>query len=188
MNVYDFDGTIYRGDSSVDFYVYCLKRFPWIIVCLPYQLGMIALYKLNLCTKETEKSAFFSFLNMVPDVETVVVSFWNRYIRKIAVWYGKQQRDDDVIISASPDFLLVPAGQILGVQSVIASEVDCQTGRFLRKNCHGMEKVTMFRALYPEAHVSAFYSDSESDEPMARIAENAYMVKKYNKIVKWKLV
>lgn len=26
MNVYDFDETIYDGDSTVDFYKYCLRR------------------------------------------------------------------------------------------------------------------------------------------------------------------
>ena len=30
MNVYDFDGTIYGGDSSVDFYFLCLRRRPRI--------------------------------------------------------------------------------------------------------------------------------------------------------------
>ena len=28
MNVYDFDKTIYDGDSSVDFYKFSLKRHP----------------------------------------------------------------------------------------------------------------------------------------------------------------
>ena len=28
MNVYDFDGTIYDGDSTFDFYKYCMKKHP----------------------------------------------------------------------------------------------------------------------------------------------------------------
>ena len=28
MNVFDFDGTIYHGDSSKDFFFYCLKNYP----------------------------------------------------------------------------------------------------------------------------------------------------------------
>ena len=31
MNVYDFDGTIYNGDSTIDFYIYALKSKPSII-------------------------------------------------------------------------------------------------------------------------------------------------------------
>ena len=38
MNVYDFDKTIYDGDSTIDFYFYCLKKHPKIILCLPIQL------------------------------------------------------------------------------------------------------------------------------------------------------
>ena len=30
MNVFDFDGTIYNGDSSKDFFFYCLKHYPKI--------------------------------------------------------------------------------------------------------------------------------------------------------------
>lgn len=26
MNVYDFDKTIYDGDSTIDFYLYCVKK------------------------------------------------------------------------------------------------------------------------------------------------------------------
>lgn len=31
MNVYDFDKTIYAGDSTIDFYLFCLKRQPAIL-------------------------------------------------------------------------------------------------------------------------------------------------------------
>lgn len=36
MNVYDFDETIYDGDSTVDFYKYCLRRRPYIIFRFPF--------------------------------------------------------------------------------------------------------------------------------------------------------
>ena len=32
MNVYDFDKTIYYGDSTADFYLFCLKRHKKIPV------------------------------------------------------------------------------------------------------------------------------------------------------------
>ncbi len=31
MNVYDFDGTIYSGDSTIDFYLFCLRKQPEIL-------------------------------------------------------------------------------------------------------------------------------------------------------------
>ena len=30
MNVYDFDQTIYHGDSTVDFYLYCVRHLSLI--------------------------------------------------------------------------------------------------------------------------------------------------------------
>ena len=35
MNVYDFDKTIYKNDSTADFFLYCLRKHPRIIAILP---------------------------------------------------------------------------------------------------------------------------------------------------------
>lgn len=35
MNVYDFDNTIYKGDSTAHFYFFCLKRHPSMIKYIP---------------------------------------------------------------------------------------------------------------------------------------------------------
>ena len=35
IDVYDFDGTIYDGDSTVDFVFFCLRRHPGVIAGLP---------------------------------------------------------------------------------------------------------------------------------------------------------
>lgn len=52
MNVYDFDGTIYNGDSSVDIYFFLLKRYPKLIAYFPKQILGIVKYKLHLSSKE----------------------------------------------------------------------------------------------------------------------------------------
>lgn len=180
MNVYDFDGTIYRGDSSVDFFVYCITRFPWILLLLPYQLMMIGAYKIGLCSKECEKSAFFTFLRVVPDVNSVVQAFWRTRKKKIAEWYLAVKKEDDVVISASPRFLLSCLCSELGIRNLIASEVDIRIGRFCGQNCYGREKVRRFCQLFPDARIEKFYSDSQSDSPMALLACQAYMVKNGN--------
>ena len=35
MNAYDFDKTIYDGDSTADFYIFCLKKHKSIILLSP---------------------------------------------------------------------------------------------------------------------------------------------------------
>ena len=45
MNVYDFDNTIYRGDSSVDFFRHCAVKYPRTLLsavgALPWMLAMV---------------------------------------------------------------------------------------------------------------------------------------------------
>ena len=81
-----------------------------------------------------------------------------------------------LIISASPEFLLQPAAQRLGVR-LIATPMNPYTGKILGKNCHDTEKTRRYRELYEMETVHSFYSDSLSDSPMAGMAEEAWIVK-----------
>lgn len=175
MNVYDFDGTIYDGDSSVDFYRFAVKKNPRTLVFLPKQLWGFFLYAIRKISKTELKSYFFSFLSAI-DTEATVSAFWQVHAHKIFPWYKKQQALTDVVISASPDFLLRPICRQMGIRRLIASVADPATGIFLRKNCHGEEKVRRFQEECSSGAVQAFYSDSLSDSPMAAHAERAYLV------------
>lgn len=184
VNVYDFDGTIYDGDSSVDIYIFLLKRHPNLIVYFPKQLFGIIKYKLHLCTKEEMKGLYFSFLRSVHTDKTFLEDFWKQNQKKIKGWYLSQKRDDDVIISASPEFLLRPVCKTMGIKNLIASRVDFVTGKFLSKNCHGIEKVIRFKEVFPEVDIDNFYSDSKSDECMAKLASKAFLIKR-DRIKAW---
>ena len=184
VNVYDFDGTIYNGDRSVDIYFFLLKRYPKLIAYFPKQiLGMVR-YKLHLSSKEEMKEMYFSFLKGVQTDKTFVDDFWKQNQNKIKEWYLNQKRKDDVIISASPEFLLKPICGILGIDNLIATKVELSSGKFLSKNCQGVEKVVRFKELFSEAEIEAFYSDSKSDIYMAKLATKAFRVKK-NSIMDW---
>lgn len=177
MNVYDFDGTIYDGDSSVDFVIWCMLRYPKGLLRLP-PMGVAAVrYLAHGITKTQAKQVFFSFLRNVPDAEGEVVAFWNEHERKVGQWYRDRHRDDDVVISASPEFLLREVCSRLGIQNLIASDVDPSDGTFLHDNCHGKEKPNLFYRRFPGAEVEAFYSDSvRADWPMAEEAQSAFLV------------
>ena len=47
MNVYDFDDTIFRGDSTRAFWAYCLKRAPGLARFLPRQCAAAVRYVLG---------------------------------------------------------------------------------------------------------------------------------------------
>lgn len=183
MNIYDFDGTIYNGDSTLDFYFYSLQKKISLIKYLPKQFLGFILYKLNKIDKTEFKEFFFCFLSDI-NTNNLVELFWNEKQKNICEWYIQQQKIDDIIISASPEFLLSPICQRLGIKYLIATEVNKKNGKLLSKNCYGEEKVRRLFKKYKDVHINQFYSDSYSDVPLAKIADNAYFVKNGN-IIKW---
>ena len=177
MNTYDFDKTIYAGDSSVDFYIYSLLRHPSLVSLWPSQAAAFFRYKRGKCDKTAMKQVFFAFVKKIPDIESEVKRFWDKKEKKIYAWYLEQKADDDVIISASPEFLLGEICARLGLSAPIGSRVDKESGAFEGKNCHDTEKVVRFREIYGDAKTEKFYSDSRSDTPMAAIADEAFFIR-----------
>lgn len=183
MNVYDFDKTIYDGDSTVRFFLYCIKKCPATLVTLPRTAWFALLFKLGLCTKTRFKEQFYRFLRHVDDIDARLEDFWQKNEGRIKQWYLNQRREDDVIISASPEFLLKPICNRLNV-TVMASVVDKATGIYTGVNCDGKEKIRRLFEHFPEAKIDKFYSDSHSDDPLANIAESAIWVDG-NTLSKW---
>lgn len=184
MNVYDFDKTIYDGDSTADFYFFCLKRHKKALKYLPRLLGgYIKFYIFRKGTKTQFKEKMYSFLNYVvyPDD---LSDFWATHKKNIKSWYYSQKRDDDVIISASPIFLLEPMCKELGVY-LIASKVNKHNGKTDGENCHSQEKVRRFYEIFPDGKIEDFYSDSYSDTPLAKISQKAFLVKG-DQLIDWK--
>lgn len=180
MNVYDFDKTIYDGDSTTDFIFWCIRKKPTIAVALLPGVVAFGGYAAKICGKTYFKEKFYRFLNKLPDAKKYVEEFWDEHIENIQDWYLLRQKEDDVIISASPEFLVVPACERLKIKHIMASRVDIDTGMYLGINCHGEEKVRRFKKAFPEGTIDEFYSDSFSDAPLANLARRAYLVKGEN--------
>ena len=177
MNVYDFDQTVFWPDSSFCFVKYCLRHYPRAVLSTLPGVGIFGLLRLmeKAETKDL-KERIFSFLPLLDDVDRIVEEFWEEHRGNLQPWYLRQKRDDDLIISASPEFLLRPICDELGV-SLIATVMDPYTGKIHGPNCHDEEKVRRFKREYPDVRVESFYSDSLADAPMAALADYAYLVK-----------
>ena len=184
MNVYDFDGTIYDGDSSVDFYFFSLKQDKRVLKALPLQVVGMIKFLFSLIDKTEFKESFFSFLNYLDNIDKVLYLFTEQKRYKIKSWYLEQKREDDVIISASPDFIVERICNTCDINNVIASKVNNKTGKFLSPNCWGIQKVHRFEQEYSLELIDAFYSDSKSDEPIAQHAKSSYYIKG-DKILPW---
>lgn len=175
MNAYDFDNTILRGDSTALFYLYCLRRTPKMLLRLP-KLVHGALFVLKK-DKQRFKQDMFAFLTDLDDPAALVEAFWRSHKKRVKRFYAPIHRPDDLVASASPEFLLRPIMKELGISRLIASPVDIHSGRYTGPNCHGEEKVRRLKQEYPAAKIENFYSDSHSDDPMARLAARAWQVK-----------
>ena len=71
-----------------------------LVYALRYAAGRIRAKEL--------KQQLFSFLKYLGDVDAAVSAFWDEKFGLVGQWYLAQKRDDDIIISASPEFLLLP--------------------------------------------------------------------------------
>lgn len=180
INIYDFDHTIYDGDCTLDFYFYCIKRKPILALTALKPIFAACLFLLKIKSREYFKEAFYtSFLPRIAASE-LLPDFWDAHIHKVKSFYIKQKKSSDLIISASPRFIVQYAAKYLGAR-LIASEVDQKTGRLLSKNCRGEQKVTMLREsniLKANDTIQSFYSDSLSDAPLAALAKKKFIVHK----------
>ena len=157
MTGYDFDRTIYRGYSFIDFYFFCLRRRFWLALVFPFQVlfGVLTLS----FTRRRLKQVFCLFLLFIPDVDREMKAFWDRAQGKIGQWYLDQHREDDIVISASP-------------------RLSARTGKVFGENIFGKAKAAAFRARFPGQRLEAFYTDSHTDFHMKEVSDKIYHVTK----------
>lgn len=179
MTVYDFDNTIYRGESSIDFFRFCLRRKPSLVRFLPIVFWKLLRYKRCRTTADEiihwGEHVLRAFLSEVGDVDELVNAFWDSHEDRIKPFYRLQQKPDDLILSGSPELLLCEICRRLGVHRYLGTRIDLDTGT-VKSLCFAENKVRIFRDAYPDEPVDAFYSDSLHDLPMMRLADRAYLV------------
>ncbi len=176
-NLYDFDHTIYRGDSTIDLYVYSLIHNLNIAKYLPFQIYHFVLYILGIEEKKIFKGNFLIFIKDIKDLDILINNFWSKNSKKIKSWYIQQKNKNDIIISASPDFLLKTIATQLGCSALIATRVDIKTGKIIGENCYGQEKIHRLDLELPNANILSCYSDSYSDTPILKRSKKAFFVK-----------
>jgi len=180
IDVYDFDGTIYDGDSTLDFVLFCLRRHPVIVLSLPaltVSAVKLAVKKIGL----TEfKSVLFGLMVRHISLTEEAKRFWQdeRTKKKLGAWFYERPRDLPIVIaSASPEFELRYAADILGVSNLIGTRCDDATGKLIGKNCKGAEKISRIREAMGEYTVRAMYTDdTKADGPLLEIAEEKYKI------------
>ena len=87
MNVYDWDGTIYKGDSTVDFVFYLYTHYPKTLCNLPRTLFYGLGYALKLTPKLKFKENLYHMFTYVKDIDKVTDEFTSSHLNHVKKWY-----------------------------------------------------------------------------------------------------
>ena len=105
IDVYDFDGTIYDGDSTVDFTLYCLRRHPGMLAALPRVLAAAVRVAMKKGTLTQFKTVLFGEMARRFSLTQEAERFWQEEAtrKKLGAWFDRTPRDLPIVIaSASP--------------------------------------------------------------------------------------
>ena len=198
--VYDFDKTIYSGESGTNFFTYYLKKYPLkaILFGLTY-LKEVLLYLVKITDLKRLKERFFIFLesHSNEEIEKIVDGFWKEYDKKMYSWTqkeleeNKKEADMVIVTSATPLFLLERLIPEMGYDMVFGTEFKGDgkekfAAEIKGENNKGMEKVRKLNKWAKENdmeyEIIKFYSDSLADKPLYDIADKKYWIKKGKKL------
>lgn len=178
IDVYDFDGTIYDGDSTVDFFFYCLKRNKRIIPFCFNILGNGILMVGHVINLTEFKGRFLGFVKYINNIDDYLDGFWKENEHKICKYFldNMKEKRQTFIISASPEFIIKPFSSKFDNVTLIGTLADKKTGKIKGINCKGEEKIKRLNKVISNYKIERFYSDSKADLPLVRISEKAYLV------------
>lgn len=176
MNIYDFDDTIYNGDTNRDILMYGFKKHPFLVLkALKKAKKLQNDYKRGVIEFERVKEAMLSFIFEIKNYPKFINDFVDSHMKNIKPWYLNRRTQNDIIISASYELWIMQFSKRLGVKYVIATKTDSD-GRIIGKNCKGAEKLKRLASVIPNAVIVSAYSDSSCDIPILEAARTAYVV------------
>lgn len=192
MKVYafDFDGTLTRRDSFVEFIRFVKGDKEFLKCFLRYSLQLVAM-KLGLYPNWKVKRQVFSYC-FAGMTEAVFEAYCTQFAQsKAAIMRAaglekirtllKEDDTDVVVVSASVEDWVRPLfGELASSMKFLCTKVEVKegrlTGRFLTKNCFGKQKVVRLQELYPDRKemVLTAYGDSRGDKEMLDYANEGY--------------
>ena len=96
MNVYDWDDTIYRGDSTMGLVFYAYLHRPKTLLSIPRTGICGLLFLLRIMPKRTFKQNLFHMFTLIDDMDDFVEAYTSSHLDHIKDWYLKHQQKDDV--------------------------------------------------------------------------------------------
>ncbi len=187
ISVFDFDGTLLKGDSLLIAARQSNKEilFLWYLLrIVPYYFK----YKLNLLSTKKFKEKFIEIFNLCSidqstkikeKVKTQIISRIEPKALDRLYWH-KKKGDRVIICSASPNFILEPIADYLKVE-LVCTEFMKKNGILIPKikgeNCKGVEKVLKLEKFLnnklSDLDIEA-YGDSAGDQQLLEISKKPH--------------
>lgn len=191
---FDFDGTITRRDTFIEFAKFCLGKKCLYAAILKNSIYLV-MWKLGLLSNSDVKQRLFSTLYKGKDYEWFKTSGirFKKIIDNdlnpdvlIKLRQHKAYGHLVVIVSASIPEWICPWAAANGADAVIGTEIEVDkkgiiTGEFLTPNCLGEEKANRIRSMFPDVDnfESWGYGDSDGDNQMLGMVTHATRVKSH---------
>lgn len=186
VGLFDFDGTLARGDSALPFVLFVLRRYPRAIAEFPLLAAMAPGYGLGLISKKRIKSAMLKLLRHVPpgEREQLAADFHDRVIRPRYFAKGlerlrwhRHQGHTLIMATASVDFYMQHVAEQLDFDILVATRAAIEpVPTVIGANCYGREKVERLKQLelfdQTDWANSWAYSDHLSDLPILELCGN----------------
>lgn len=187
--VFDFDGTITRKDTLLEFIRFTRGNRKFYGCFLLFSPLLIAM-KLKMLPNWQVKQRMFSFLYRGVSIEMfnqwgaefyAIIDHMLRPKAMEALKLHRINKDKIVIISASVENWIAPWAIKNNIDTIVATKIEIDkkgllTGRFLTKNCYGQEKVNRFLELFPNRsdYQLVAYGDSRGDREMIEFADDGF--------------
>lgn len=188
LALFDFDGTLTRKDSLIEFIRFAQGDIPFAGGMIQLSPMLIA-YKLKLIRNDKAKEKMISFFFKNTDevkFRQLASEYSLREIDKIVkrkaleklVWHQKNNHRV-VVVSASMECWLKPwcdKNNLELISTKLKFSNGAFTGKFVTKNCYGIEKVNRITDYlnlddYDEVYA---YGDSKGDKEMLELANHQY--------------
>lgn len=200
--LFDFDGTLIRGDSIILLCLYA-RRKGWVDARYLRGVAWAALgYGLKALPPERAKERALRFLTGLPkaELDARVAAFYADVLKPrlrpegvAAVRRHVAAGHAVLLVSASSAFYLEPLRQELGLIDIVATrwDTDAQgalTGRVCGENCRGLQKALRLAEYLAskgdrlDPATSAAYGDSYGDLAMLRLCQRKVAVNPKRKL------
>lgn len=180
MNVFDFDNTIYDGESSFDFFKFCMKKKPSLARYMPRTMAMLMKYKTGMVGKQEVMEFCAMMLKVlaanIGDLDRSLEGFWKKNSGKLKPVILGMLTPSDAVISASPSFLFNGIKDRLNGARLITTEINLDTME-IENLCYGENKVKEYKKHFGDEPPVNYYTDNMNDMPMIKLAQKAWLVK-----------